>query len=68
MFASQTNIDELELSDMFRENIALDEKQPKYADVEWIALDDRNAKTYGNALIKFDTTELKDRLPIYRES
>ena len=67
MYAALTNIDEVELSESFKSRIDLGEREKKYDEVEWVALDDKNSLNYKQA-IRFDTTDLKDRLPIYRES
>ena len=67
MYAALTNIDEIEIAESLKSGIDLGEREKKYDEVEWVALDDKNSLNYKQA-IRFDTTDLKDRLPIYRES
>ena len=67
MHKALTNLDEIEIEETFKSRISLDERDHKYADVEWVALDDKNNGNYKQEIV-WDTTDMKDRLPIYRES
>jgi hypothetical protein len=62
-----TNIDECEIEQAFKTRIDLGEREKKYAEVEWYALDDKNNGNYKQP-VRFDTTDLKDKMPIYREA
>lgn len=66
MHCSSTNIDETEIAQAFQTKIDLGESAPKYANTEWVYIDDKNKGNYaGN--IRFDTMDLKDRQPVIRE-
>jgi len=68
MNSALTNIDEIEISEsLHRTQIDLGEKDKKYDEVEWVPIDDTNKLNYKQP-IKFDTKELADRLPVYREA
>ena len=63
-----TNLDEIEINQSLNKTrIDMGEREKQYADVEWVALDDKNSLNYTKP-VEFDTTPVKDRLPIYRES
>ncbi len=67
MYQAITNIDEQEIHDAFRTKIDLGERSKKYEEVEWVAVDDKNAGNYKQN-VRFDTIDMKDKLPVYRES
>ena len=68
MYSALTNIDEIEISEsLHRSHIDMGEKDKTYDEVEWVPLDDTNKLNYKQP-IKFDTKELADRLPVYREA
>lgn len=67
MFRPMTNIDELEIEDAFKTRIDMGEREKRYAEVDWLAIDDSNQKNYKQP-VTFKTNGQEDKLIVCRES